>query len=46
MEANDETASLTLEDVLATEREDAAVLRRRGHAQDADLIDGLLDRVR
>lgn len=39
------TGIVSLEEILATEREDAAVLRRRGHARDADLIDGLLDRV-
>lgn len=39
-------AAVSLEEVLASEREDAQVLRRRGYARDADLIDGLLDRVR
>lgn len=38
--------AVSLEEVLASEREDAAVLRRRGYARDADLIDALLDRVR
>jgi len=41
----DDTGTTTLETVLANEREDAAVLRRRGHARDADLIDSILDRV-
>jgi hypothetical protein len=32
-----------LESVLADKREDAAVLRRLGHAHDADLIEGICD---
>ena len=40
-----ESGTLSLEEILANEREDAAVLRRRGHARDADLIDSILDRV-
>jgi hypothetical protein len=34
-----------LETVLADKREDAAVLRRLGHAHDADLIEGVCDAV-
>lgn len=35
----------TLEQVLADEREDAAVLARKGHAHDAELMTRILDRV-
>lgn len=34
-----------LTDVLAEAREDAAVLRRRGHASDAELLEQMVDRV-
>lgn len=37
---------LTLEQVLADAREEAAVLRRHGHADQATAIEGVLDRVR
>lgn len=36
---------MTLEQVLADYRGDAAVLRRRGHAKDAELIERLCDAV-
>lgn len=35
----------SLEQVLADERGDAAVLRRRGHAKEAELIERICDRV-
>jgi hypothetical protein len=35
----------TLEQVLADERGDAAVLRKNGHGHDADLIERVCDRV-
>ena len=35
----------TLAQVIADEREDAAVLRRKGHARDADLIERIIARV-